>query len=921
MKIPSLPLGLTIDLISGGVAGLAAILIPAVFFAFSFQALQQNAQSDVWFNARVAADLFDPKAPDARNIDRERLRAFLSRRPVGGYIEMRRLLSLDNHVVMQVGGSPPAPVLVRQAMIRVDGRDVGMLEIGRSLRQLLLQSGITVIPGLLAGWLIFGMLRRYPLRALQLAMHEIDQRKATEVQLQKSLSIFAATLESTADGILVVDTKNKAVVSNQRFLQMWKLDRPPTEFRDSNEFWGLLLAQMEFPKDFLASRNHLRDHPEEEDNLVMPLKDKKVYEVHSRPERIEGMVVGRVWSFRDISQREWAGGLLNVEKQVLENVVGGSLLTEAMGVLARHIEDMSGRMFCAVLFRGSEREQHLQFATGPSLPRSYVAALQDDPSLVPLSTIFARDPNPLTAAVTIPEITSAGDWTRYRTLVTHYGVEPGLQQPITSRTGHLLGLIVAHYRPDTHQPQDQELLQIGRNLASIAIERKQAEENLYSLAHFDTLTSLPNRRLFHDRVEHALVRATRSGKLAAVMFLDLDRFKTINDTLGHEAGDQLLRTVAERLRQCVREEDTVARLGGDEFTIVLEEIPDPDLGAVVAQKILQALEPSLMLGGQEVYISASIGISVYPMDSDTLENLLKNADTAMYRAKESGRNNYKFYSPEMNSSTLEHLEMETSLRRALDRNEFILYYQPKVSFTTGQIVGMEVLLRWERPEVGLVPPSEFIPILEETGLITPVGDWILRTACTQNRRWQELGLMPVCVAVNLSARQFDERLLDTVANALAQSGLEPGYLELEVTESLLMRDPDEAITMLEQIRELGVANIDVDDFGTGYSSLSYLKRFPISAVKIDQSFVRGVPDDDEDNAICEAVIAMSHSLGLKVIAEGVENQRQLEFLGERKCDEIQGFYCSPPVPADEFEKLLVAGEGLRRCDRRMQSVP
>ncbi len=912
----TLPLGLTIDIISGGVAGLAAILIPGVFFAFSFQHVHQDVQADVWFNARVANELFDAKQPDPRNLDRERLKAFLSRRPIGGDIEMRRLLTPDNHVVMQVGGTPPAPAVVRQSKVRIDGSVVAVLEISRSLRQLLLETAIMLVPGLLAGWLVFGLLRRYPLRALQVANEEIESRKDTEAQLQKSLSIFAATLESTADGILVVDIKNKPVVSNQRFMEMWKFNRPLADFRDSNAFWGLLLAQMEFPKDFLASRNYLRDHPEEEDNLVVTRKDKKVHEVHSRPERIEGKVVGRVWSFRDISEREWAGGLLNVEKQVLESVVSGAPLTEAMAVLGLHIEDMSGRMFCAVLFRGGEGEHRLQFATGPSLPRSYVSALQDDPSLIPLTEIFARQANPVAESVTIPDIASAPEWERYRTLVIHYGVEPGLMQPISSRTGHLLGLIVAHYRPDTHQPQDQELLQIGRNLASIAIERKQAEEKLYSLAHFDALTALPNRRLFHDRLDHALIRATRSGKLAAVMFIDLDRFKTINDTLGHEAGDQLLRTVAERLRQCVREEDTVARLGGDEFTIILEEIPDPELAAVVAQKILRALEPSMMLAGQEVFVSASLGIAVYPMDSGDIENLLKNADAAMYRAKESGRNNYKFYSPEMNSSTLEHLEMETSLRRALERDEFILYYQPKVSFISGQIVGMEVLLRWERPGVGLVPPSEFIPILEETGLINPVGDWILRTACDQNRRWQEQGLAKVRVAVNLSARQFEEGLIDKVASVLAESRLEPDYLELEVTESLLMQDPEEAAKMLEQIRDLGVANIDVDDFGTGYSSLSYLKRFPISAIKIDQSFVRGVPEDEEDKAICEAVIAMSRSLGLKTIAEGVENQQQLEFLAERLCDEIQGFYCSPPVPAEEFEKLLREGAGLSRCDRR-----
>ena len=435
-------------------------------------------------------------------------------------------------------------------------------------------------------------------------------------------------------------------------------------------------------------------------------------------------------------------------------------------------------------------------------------------------------------------------------------------------------------------------------------ERKASEDHVRHLAHHDALTNLPNRMLLMERLSHALVHAHRHGQRVAVIFLDLDRFKNINDTLGHTVGDQLLKNVAERLYECVREDDTVARLGGDEFVIILEELSSIQDAAGVAQKLIHALEQPVMLERQEVFATTSIGISVYPDDGDSADTLIKHADTAMYRAKERGRNNCQFYTADMNERALERLTMENSLRHALELNEFMLYYQPQVDLRTRSITGMEALLRWQHPDFGLVAPARFIPLAEETGLIVPIGEWVLRTACFQNKAWQDAGMPRLHVAVNLSARQFKQpNLVDMVSQALADSGLEPRYLELEITESIAMEHADETIARLNELKAMGVT-ISMDDFGTGHSSLSYLKRFPIDTLKIDRSFVQDVLLDSQDAAIAAAITTMARSLKMKVVTEGVETQEQIGFLREHDRDEVQGYYFSHPLPADAFADLL-----------------
>jgi diguanylate cyclase (GGDEF)-like protein/PAS domain S-box-containing protein len=436
-------------------------------------------------------------------------------------------------------------------------------------------------------------------------------------------------------------------------------------------------------------------------------------------------------------------------------------------------------------------------------------------------------------------------------------------------------------------------------------DRKRAEEQIEFHAYHDVLTHLPNRKLFTDRLRHGLTRARRSGKAVAVLFVDIDHFKTINDTLGHTAGDQLLLEVAHRLRLCVREDDTVARLGGDEFTVILGDLRYPEDAVTVAEKILEGVQPPLTIAGTPIVATVSIGIAIYPDDGTDPESLLRNADSAMYRAKEAGRNTYQLCTDEMKHRAVERLAVESRLRSAIQESQLILAYQPQINLVTGRTIGVEALVRWNDPERGIVAPLSFIPIAEETRLIVPLGEWVLRTACLQTKQWQDRGAGPIRVAVNLSARQFQQHdLVEMVRSVLDESGLSASSLELEITETTAMQNAEITVEILRALREIGVG-ISIDDFGMGYSSLNYLKRFPISAVKIDRAFVGDLIADDGDAAIVSAVIGMARSLRLRVVAEGVETAEQFAFLRSRECDEAQGFYFSRPIPAEEATRALL----------------
>jgi diguanylate cyclase (GGDEF)-like protein/PAS domain S-box-containing protein len=437
-------------------------------------------------------------------------------------------------------------------------------------------------------------------------------------------------------------------------------------------------------------------------------------------------------------------------------------------------------------------------------------------------------------------------------------------------------------------------------------ERKLYQARIEQQANFDTLTGLANRSLLNDRLQQAILAAQRHGSVVAVAFVDLDRFKFVNDSLGHHFGDRLLKTTAERLRACVRDCDTVARLGGDEFVLLIADDSGQETVTRIMERVLSSVAQPWVIDEGEFNVTCSVGIAMYPADGSESEALLKNADSAMYRAKESGGNSFNYFTNDLNVQMTERLEMESRLRRALEREQFLLHYQPRVDLTSGRIIGTEALIRWHIPEQGMIPPGRFIPLAEETGLIVPIGRWVLQTACAQNKAWQRAGLPPIVVSVNVSARQFrHDNLVETVADVLTQTGLDGRYLEIELTESMVMHDPGKLAAMLVELKKLGI-QIAVDDFGTGYSSLSYLKRFPVDRLKVDRSFVQDIATDHDDATIVRTIIALGHNLGLKVVAEGVETEEQVKFLRQNHCDEMQGYYFGMPVSAEEFRTLFAS---------------
>ncbi len=447
-------------------------------------------------------------------------------------------------------------------------------------------------------------------------------------------------------------------------------------------------------------------------------------------------------------------------------------------------------------------------------------------------------------------------------------------------------------------------------VGKLVLSRKRqesSEQRMEFLATHHPITGLPNRTLLLDLLRQSLAYAQRNQLTVAILQIDLDHFKVVNDSLGHAVGDQMLKAVTSRLQKCCRAGDTLAHLGGDDFVLLLPDLSDAQRAATIAQKLQSAMKAPFSLPGQELFATISIGITIAPLDAKDADTLLKNADIAVYQAKAQGRNTYQFFAAEMNTRTLARLALETDLRRALERQEFLVYYQPRIDVASNRITGMEALVRWQHPERGLVPPLDFIPLAEETGLILPLGEWVLRTACAQNQAWQQAGLPALRVSVNLSARQLQQAdLIERIEQVLAETGLNTHHLELEITESILMEDVQSTLRILTAIRKRGIT-LAMDDFGTGYSSLSYLKLFPIDYLKIDRSFIRDLPRNQNDAALVRTIIALTENLNLISVAEGVETTEQLAFLRRYGCQEIQGYYFSPPVPAEEFVKLLQPG--------------
>jgi len=582
-------------------------------------------------------------------------------------------------------------------------------------------------------------------RSLDLSSQEL---LTTNTELQKILSLLNATIESTRDGILVVDLTGKIISFNTKFVDMWHIPSYIINSRDDSAALNCVLDQLSEPEIFIKKVQELYAQPDAESYDLLQFKDGRIFERYSRPQRIEEKCVGRVWSFHDITIQ------------------------------------------------------------------------------------------------------------------------------------------------------------------------KRAEEQIAQMAYFDVLTNLPNRYLFKDRLNQAILYAEKYKKLLAIIYLDLDEFKRVNDTFGHNFGDKILQAVSDRLEKSIRKidtlsriegeglETTVARLGGDEFTILLRELKENKDASRVAQRIVDLFSQPFHIENRLIFITTSIGMALYPNDGQDVDTLLKNADTAMYHAKEKGRNHFQFFSEHMNIEVLERFSMENSLRNAADKKDFQLYYQPQFDSSTGRIIGVEALIRWMHPEKGMLLPDTFIPISEDSGLIMPIGSWVLRTACEQNKAWQIEGFPPIYVTVNISGIQFRQKnFLESVAQTLLDTGLEPQYLELELTESILMEPTETTFNTLNELKATGV-RIAIDDFGKGYSSLGYLKRLPIDTLKIDRSFVHDIISNPDDRAIVRAIISLARSLNLKVIAEGVETHEQLSYLQEQGTDGIQGFLLSEPITPNSFTQLL-----------------
>ncbi|HCY63374.1 MAG TPA: hypothetical protein DHV59_11205 [Oxalobacteraceae bacterium] len=605
---------------------------------------------------------------------------------------------------------------------------------------------------------------------------------------------------------------------------------------------------------------------------------------------------------RDISARKLAEALQRAQNQILGMIAGDEALPDILATLAQLIEDQSERAKCAIQLLNAERT-HLHAVIAPALPRDFaddLAGLAVGPCHCSAGTaVFRRE------AVQTTDIASDPLWIMWRDKTLAHGFKGCSSWPIFGKNNKVLGALSLFYR-ESRAPsaKDLQVIEIAANLAGIAIENKQTEDRIRYLAHYDEMTALPNRALFNQILNHAMKAAHRRQQKLAVMFVDLDRFKNINDTFGHSAGDQALQEFAERMRNCLRENDTVARMGGDEFYVLIEELTDGEVAANVAEKILEEAARPFYVDGQECHLSASIGIALYPDDGGDAMALLKNSDIAMYRAKSDGKNAYRFYSASNNIHSVERLALESQLRRAIDNEELQLYYQPKVDVYTGRINGVEALVRWQHPELGLLPPQHFIPLAEETRLIIPLSKHILRVACADALTINQASGHAVRVAVNLSARQLsDSNFPDAIQKLLEQTRLNPDLLQLEITESMVMDNPEQAVDIMNRLRAMGI-RLDIDDFGTGYSSLAYLKRFPVYSLKIDRSFIQDIPTGPNDTAITQAIIAMAHSMGMRVVAEGVEKREQAEALRQFGCDEYQGFYFSRPVPLAKLLNLL-----------------
>ena len=700
---------------------------------------------------------------------------------------------------------------------------------------------------------------------LMVTVRDITERKHAEEASLFKTALMEAQSETTIDGILVVDDSDHIVLVNKQFGRHFGVPDDLLNQRDDHELLNYITNKVIDPGSFLERVMYLKSRPDEKSRDEVGLKNGKIFDRYSAPLiDANGRRRGRIWYFRDISERVKAEVAVRQAEEKYRSIFEDS----AVGIFQVTPEG-----------RPISINRALAHLYGFGSAAELIAEVQN------MAEQLFIDP---------------GQMIELAKLVAKHGIVRGAEVQVyrkdRTRKWVLLNLRAVHdiYNDIAHYEGTVEDI----------TDRKIAEERVEYLAYFDALTGLPNRTFLKDRLDDALAGALRTNEKFALLHLDLDRFKVINNSLGHTLGDFLLKDVAERLKGCTRREDTVARVDGDGFLILLRNIDEVKNVTAAAEKVVKEMARDFPVKSHSLSATCSLGVTVFPEHGIDSETLLKNADAAMYCAKTNGGNCFRFFVEDLNIQVSERLTLENGLRAALERDEFFLVYQPQMDLANGEITGLEVLIRWQHPELGLVPPDKFISVAEASGLILPIGEWVLRTACSQARKWQDDGLLAIPVAVNVSAVQFRQTgFCELIKRVLAETGLPPRFLELELTESLLLSNADMMFSVLQELREMGL-KLAIDDFGTGYSSLSYLKKFRVNKLKIDRSFIRDIATDSDDAAITTAIINLAKSLKLKVIAEGVEDEAQISFLREHHCDEIQGYYLSRPVRADEVSAKL-----------------
>lgn len=644
--------------------------------------------------------------------------------------------------------------------------------------------------------------------------------------------------------------------------------------------------------DGLSQNYETAFHHKNGDVIELHVKNMPIYKNNE--------IIGVFSILKDVTENKKAQQLLDGQTRVLEMIAKGCSITDVFAEINHIFEYQSNGGLCSILVV-DESKTKLMTGSANSLPEEYNQSING--GLISENGGSCGAASYFKTRVFVADIATDTLWTNYRHIALKHGLKSCWSSPILDNNNEILGTFAVYYKHECLPlEKDIRLIDKATYLAKLAILHFQAEEKINHMAFHDALTGLANRRLFKQKFEDALIHAKKSSSEIGLLFLDLDRFKIINDSLGHSLGDILLQEVANRLKFTLDMKNTICRQGGDEFLILLEDA-SMDETIQVANRIIKSLAQPIRLKEHEVVITPSIGISRYPEHGSDPDTLIKNADIAMYDAKRQGKNNYQLYKFTHEQVTSDQLVIEQNLRKALENNEFVLHYQPQLDLRTGSISGVEALIRWQHPTLGFISPHRFVPLAEETGLIVPIGEWVLRTACLQNKAWQMAGFSSVAVSVNLSIRQFFKPdLISTIKGILEETGLEAQYLELEITESMTM-NIESAIQIIHELKHLGV-KVAIDDFGTGYSSLNYLKKLPIDRLKIDQSFVRDIEKISNDRDIVATIITMGHNLKMRVIAEGVETEEQLQFLNNHGCDEVQGYLISKPIPSEAFTREL-----------------